>query len=483
MRACSFVAIVAILVGVYGARVAHANPKGDIQTKIKEAMENYDLMDYDAAKKLLTQALAIAKKSKLEKDPLTARAYLDLGIVSFVNNDPDGAKLSFLSAAQIDPKIQIDPAYKSAEMAKLLDQARTEAGGGDAKAGGGDAKTGGGGGDATPPASSVDCSTVQGLQHTIIDTGKAGAAVPIEALVASDITATKIAVMYRAEGATDFTEVKLKKDGDCKYTGAIPGSAMKGSLIHYYVAAFNDVGKPIASKGSSGSPNIIEITAGAGGPGGGGDNEDPLGAGKATGGGGGGGGSVSAGVTVGPKRARVLIAIAGGAGSGYVSGETEAMNTVKNCCLGGPIVVLQPEVGYFINQQISASIAARIGLPIGANVEGHATAAPGAVLRVRYALSDSGEGVRVMGQLGAGILRNTIKLDNSMPGMDTDIVAQGPLLVGGGVGFTKHLGGSVSFIADLSALAGIAVVDHLGSAPKLNTGFGADLSIGLQLGL
>jgi hypothetical protein len=88
-----------------------------------------------------------------------------------------------------------------------------------------------------------------------------------------------------------------------------------------------------------------------------------------------------------------------------------------------------------------------------------------------------------MGQVGGGIMRNTIKLDNSMPGMDTDVVAQGPLLVGGGIGFSKRLGGSVSFIADLSALAGIAVVDHLGSAPKLNNGFGADLSIGLQLGL
>jgi len=87
-----------------------------------------------------------------------------------------------------------------------------------------------------------------------------------------------------------------------------------------------------------------------------------------------------------------------------------------------------------------------------------------------------------MGQVGAGILRNTIKLDNAQAGMDTDIVAQGPLLVGGGVGFTKNLSGNVAFIADLSALAGIAVVDHLGSAPKLNSGLSADLSLGLQLG-
>jgi hypothetical protein len=475
MRVRSFVAIAAILVGMAVVpHSAHASPKGDIQTKIKEAMENYDLMDYEAAKKLLQQALAIAKKNKLEKDPLTAKAYLDLGIVSFVNQDPDGAKLNFLSAIQIDPKIQIEAAYKSAEMSKLLESVRTEA------SGGGEPKGGEPKGGEPPTAPSVDCTTVQGLQHEIIDEAKGGATVQIEALVGADVTSQKVAVMYRPEGATEFTEVKLKKEGDCKYTGAIPSSAMKGSLVHYYVAAFNEVNKPVASKGSSGSPNIIEISGVAAvGPS---DNEDPING--ATGGGGGGAAaSVSSGVDVGPKKARVLIAVTGGTGFGYVTGETEGMNTVKNCCIGNSLVVLQPEIGYFIKPTMSISVAGRIGLPLGANVEGHATAAPGGVVRVRFSLSPDGQGLRVMGQVGGGIMRNTIKLDNSMPGMDTDVVAQGPLLVGGGIGFSKRLGGSVSFIADLSALAGIAVVDHLGSAPKLNNGFGADLSIGLQLGL
>jgi len=215
--------------------------------------------------------------------------------------------------------------------------------------------------------------------------------------------------------------------------------------VHYYVAAYADGPKPTASKGSSGSPNIIEIS-GVAAAGGGKDNEDPIKGGG--GGGGGGGGSVSSNVTVGgPKRARVLIAVAGGAGSGYVAGETEGMNMVKNCCFGGPIVVLQPELGYFVNPKLSIGAAARIGIPVGANVEGHATAAPGGVLRVRYAIS------------------------------------QGPLLVGGGVGFTRKLSGSVSVMADLSALAGIAVVKSIGPAPVLNNGFGIDLSLGIQLGL
>ena len=78
---------------------------------------------------------------------------------------------------------------------------------------------------AATPAASGECASVKGLHHQIIETAKAGAAVPIAALVASDVPASKVAVMYRPEGATEFSEAKLKKEGDCKYTGSIPSSA------------------------------------------------------------------------------------------------------------------------------------------------------------------------------------------------------------------------------------------------------------------
>jgi len=86
-----------------------------------------------------------------------------------------------------------------------------------------------------------------------------------------------------------------------------------------------------------------------------------------------------------------------------------------------------------------------------------------------------------MGQLGGGVMRNTIKLTTDDPDMNTDIVGQGPLLLGGGVGFLKKLSGKVAFVVDLSALAGIAVVDKI-SGVNVNTGVGADLSLGLAIG-
>jgi hypothetical protein len=395
--------------------------------------------------------------------------------------DKDAAKKAFVSAAAIDPKIQIDVAYKSPELASLLDRARLEAktsGGGNSGGGGGDElnlgpETGGGG----------DCSSAKGLEHQLIDTAKGGAPIKIEAQVGNDVKAAKVSVMFRSEGASDFTEVKLSKSG-CKYTGQIPSAAVKG-MVHYYVAAYDGGGKVIASKGSAGAPNIIEVTGGGGGGSKSGDEEDPLGkkttvaqadpsSGDDT--------SISAGANVPGKPKKVWIGVNGGTGGGYVTGTTEGGNTVKNCCLGENPVVLLGELGYNVSPQLAIGVAFRMGLPLGANLDGHSTGAPGGLVRVHYALSDDGDGLHVLGELGFGFLRNTIKLDDPMMGMDTDVVAQGPLLVGGGIGYGKKLGDMVRFTADLGAIVGLAVVSTIGAAP-MNNGVSVDASVGFQFGL
>src|SRR5262249_47471115 len=102
-RRLATLVVVSLIAVVSAARPAHADAKSDIAAKIKAAMDSYDSLDYDAARKSLNQALAVAKKAKLEKDPIVAKAYLDLGIVAFAVPDLDAAKLSFLSAVQIDP--------------------------------------------------------------------------------------------------------------------------------------------------------------------------------------------------------------------------------------------------------------------------------------------------------------------------------------------------------------------------------------------
>ncbi len=457
-------AIAAVLVCAF-VRVADADPKSDIQAKSKAAMDSYDSMDYDAAKKLLNQALAAAKKAKLDKDPVVARVHLQLGITAFAEGDVEGAKAAFATALQIDNAIQIDAAYKSRELSKLLEAARPPG-----RASPADIK----------PAPAADgCVGVKGLQHTSIDVGSPGVKQPIELQLGSDLKASKVSVMYRPEGATEFVEGQLVKQAGCKYTGAIPASAMHGATVHYYVAAYDANRKLIAARGSAGSPNIVELSGSAKPSN---DQEDPITAKKRVASAGAdSGGELTGGVSAGRKAPRVMVQMVGGTGVGYVTGQTEGGGMVEQCCLGQSLVVLTPELAYQINRKLSIGLAARIGLPIGANVEPHATVAPGALVRARYAFSSTGEGFRVIGQVGAGVMRNTIKLAAMENGMDTDIVAQGPVLVGAGVGYLKHLGGGLSLVLDLSTLAAIAVVNEWGTS-LLNHGIGADLSLGLAFG-
>lgn len=447
------------------AAPAYADPRAEVAAKTRAAMASYDAMDYEAARRLLNQALAIAKKAKLDRDPIVARVYLDLGIAQLAGSDQEAAKVAFLSAAQIDPRIAIDAAYKSPELVKLLDEAKAAAGDGGEPPGDG----------------SVDCKTVRGLSHTIIDTGKAGVPQPIEALIGSDLSPARIVVMYRPEGAIDFTEARLARQAGCHYAGTIPALGMHGSLVHYYIAAYDANNKVLVAKGSSGSPNIIELRGLGGAPR---DPEDPIN-GKQPPGGGGPSAGISGAAIPGGKPPRIVFTVAVGTGLGYVTGTTEGGNKVQTCCIGTSLFVITPELGYNVSPKLSIGVAVRLGIPFGANIAGHSAVAPAGFLRIHHVFSESGDGVHVMGEVGAGILRNTIKIDASatnMPGMDTDIVAQGPLLLGAGLGYTKHLGDSIAFLAELDAIAGIAVVRTFGSAINLNSGLGADMSVGFAVG-
>jgi hypothetical protein len=469
-----------MLAGVVAAGIlclaaqAHADPRADVAAKAKAAMASYDSMDYEVARKQLYQALALAKKAKLDKEPIVARVYVDLAITQLAGSDQDAARLSLLTAAQIDPKITVDAAYKSPELVKLLDEAKAIAAGIDV---------------VDTAADGVDCKAIRGVQHTVVDTSKRGAAPSIEAWIGGELSPARVAVMYRPEGAVDFVEARASRQGatGCKYAATIPGSATQGSVVHYYIVAYDAAGKVLAAKGSSGAPNVMAIgephrvvapgpAVAASAPS---DGENPLPAAAAR-------PAVDVSGTAAPANQphKLMFAVAGGTGVGYVTGKTESNNQVQTCCIGTSLLVLSPELGYYVTPRLTVGVAARIGFPVGANIPGHSSLAPAGFVRARYALSHAGSGLGAMVELGGGILRNTLKLDASAtgPGMDTDIVAQGPLLIGAGIGYTQRIGTMIALFVDLEAIGGLAVVKQVGSAVHLNTGISGDMKLGVAVG-
>ncbi len=477
-RSITMAVAVAFAVVALAPTVAFADAKTvkKIKQKNREAMENYDLLDYEAAKKGLNEALALAKRKRMSKHKVVAETHLYLGIVEFSGfEDQESAILQFMDAVVIDPAVEVPAAYRTPELTDLLETAKSEVGGG----GGAPAPTGGG--------DSVDCSSLMGMQHELVDEASGGSEKSVDAYVAPDVGHKSVSLFYRPPGDTAFTEVKMKKSGECKYVGVIPGDAIRGDFVHYYVAAQKG-GKVLASKGSAGSPNIIDVISGGGGGtsgagGGGFDEENPLAGGSKkkrassdT------NGTVGDSVTVGPKKSSFFLSLALGSGGGYVTGETESTSNAVGCCFAPALFHVFPELGFFMNNKTSLSVAFRVGFPIGANIQGHSTGAPSAMLRIRHAMSDDGTGLTLNGGVGGGVIRNTVKLSepaNGDPAMDTDTTAQGPVLVGLGAGYTSALGGPMRFLFEVNAIAGIPVVEEFGGV-KPNFGVQVDVNLGLQ---
>jgi hypothetical protein len=127
-----------------------------------------------------------------------------------------------------------------------------------------------------------------------------------------------------------------------------------------------------------------------------------------------------------------------------------------------------------------------MGFAVGANVMGHATAAPAGLLRLRYALDESGSGLQVSGAIGGGIIRHVVKVEEAPAGMDADTTASGPVLIGGGIGYGKPLSGAMKFVGEVNALAAVpAGIKELGGCPgagcvKPHFGLQFDVNLGVM---
>jgi hypothetical protein len=411
-------------------QTAHADKtSAAIGAKTKKAMDEYDMMEFESAKKLLSEAIAFGEK-KGSKSGELASAYVNLGIVLFSGLDErDGAAEAFESAVRINSTVELDVAYSTPELAALLKVARDGSNAG------------------------AESCLQDGLEHDLVDEAPRASTPEILARVGTNVKADKVLVFYRGEGQLEFKKLPMKKMSDCDFVAKIPRNAMQGEFLHYYVAAVDTAGKEIERKGSSGSPNIIEVAAATGGSLSGG-NDNPL--------------TKEEGSILGPQKAKtVFLSVGIGTGSGLISGPTEKLK--RDLETGGfapALLHIMPELGYYLNSQMSVSAAFRMGFPLGANVEGHATFAPALLMRFRYALREDGEGLQFSGVLGGGVVRNTVVIDEAPEGMNTDTTAMGPLLFGGGLGYLLSLGGPMKLVAEVNALAALtAGFDELGTCP------------------
>ena len=76
----------------------------------KKALDDYDTLDWDAAKRILLDALVAGKKAGLDNHPVMGRTYIHLGAVYITGfKDRQKGLQSFQRALEIDPD---DPAVE-----------------------------------------------------------------------------------------------------------------------------------------------------------------------------------------------------------------------------------------------------------------------------------------------------------------------------------------------------------------------------------
>jgi hypothetical protein len=471
---------------------AVAGPRQDVEKRASAAMESYDLLEYETAKKLLLSALELARDGRLENDPLTAKVHLSLGIVYFAGlQDKAAARRAFIEAVTIDPQIALPAAYKTPDMSTLLETVRAataparkpppDRGPDDGT--GVDRGTGqSGGAPGGGPSTGVDCLTISGLAHRQIERSRRGAPQRVVASLGGDVQASKVALFVRGLRKPEFVELRMTRDRDCTYTGTVPGNLLSGDTIHYYVAAVNAKGTVVASSGSPGAPNLIELYGPEGAVDGGAEEnplvEDPADPAPEP--------QKTVFLRASPRAAakgggrKLLFSLSAASGLGYVTGETEQQRNKVQCCIAPGLFTLVGEIGYALSPRLTLSGVVRLGFPIGANLDGHSPLGPAGFARARFSFAPSSaqSGPYLAGQLGAGIIRNTLKLtEQAVEGMDTDIVALGPLLIGAGGGYSIALSPMLSLQVDLTAIAGLPVVDELDTS-RLNFGVQFDASLG-----
>ncbi len=207
----------------------------------KKAMDEYDGLEFEAAKKILVEAIGVAEGASIRKGKELVQTYMNLGIVYGAGlNDRLNAVKYFTEAIRIDPAVALDAARSTPILEEMFKNAKEAAGSAPPKRGG-------------------------GFRHTPIDEAPEGKALRVRVRVGSDVSAAKVLLYYRV--GSEFESVVMSEDRPGLFVGTIPGDRVTGKSVHYYLEAQDESGQRIDGHGTAANPNIIVVKPREDGPG------------------------------------------------------------------------------------------------------------------------------------------------------------------------------------------------------------------------
>jgi tetratricopeptide (TPR) repeat protein len=430
---------------------------GKITLLNRKAVDAYQHLEFEAAMKILNEALEQSEHAGLTQHPIRARTFVTLGIVSLGGfKQRDQAVKYFRKALQIQPEVRLSPGLANPEIQAAFDEAIAALGSG------------------------VDLPPEKALVHEPVRIGQAVKPVPISVTPDKDLDASAIVLRYRAPNTYTFTDVPMRKSASGAFEASIPASATRDEQVLYYIEARRANGTAIVARGSAAEPLVVALAGSAA--------ATPTTTATAT------ATSSSARST---SDSRLFFALLGGAGLGWVSGTgEETRNDVASSGVDWTLTgQLAPELGYFVTPRFMLGVQGRLQLVRGAtpyhvpnpdmnecgtdNICAPAKGALAALAKATWFLAETGSAFQPYLSLSAG--GGTIRHVSKVAGPATcgsgtevckDTVAGGPALFGPSVGFRYGVSDGVGIVAEIGALVGVP-----------NFTANADLNIGVAFQL
>jgi hypothetical protein len=429
-----------------GAGVAHAAPDDsgspaaiDKVVKLnKKAVDEYENLNFDEARKILTQALAACAQAGLDNHAVAARSHVHLGVVLFAGfKQKDQALKEFKRAIEIQSDIKLDKTLANPEIQAVFDEAAGAPGGG-----------------TTPAPLAADAVT-----HEPVTRAEQGKPIPINVTIDSAVGAKKVVLSFSADGSEDFGEREMHEDTPGNWTGEIPASATVGAKLKYYIEVSGAGDQTITTKGSAAEPLVVALQRPEGAP-------PPV---RRT----------TTVVVPKPEEAAPptwFFGLALGTGFGWATGTGEINSQDHISPAGfasGKLGQLAPQVGYFVSPQLLLSFEFRYQVVQGATaffatdnscgpsmVCSPATFAVAGFGRANWLFDFGSFHPFVAGLLGAGTIRHLATFpsephcgSNHMSAC-VDTIAAGPIFVGGSGGILYNLSPVFALMAETNVVAG-----------------------------
>jgi hypothetical protein len=425
------------------ARMASAQAnKDDLAATVaklnKKALDEYDNLNFEEARKILKDALDFCKEAGLDQHPITARTNLHLGVVLLTGfKQRDAAARYFRKALEIQPDIKMTKSLANPEIQAAFDEVVASLG-----------KGSGGGTTTTAVRSGAD----SGISHEPVLRAARGQGIPINVTLDPALTADKVVLSFRGAGSADFTTRDMREATPGNFTAEIPAAAAAGNQVAYFIEALKG-GTAVATLGTKASPMVTSL----------------VGAGPVA-------GAVqrprdkvptpppSSG---GEEASRFFLGLGVGSGIGWATGSGEISSSHVASPPGfamAQIVHLAPELGYFINPDLLLSVQARIqflsGLTTCAGCASPPSTAVAAFAKLTWLFGSDKLRPYVSASAGGGRIRHVADFSwikqcgSTGMGGCVDSIPAGSVLLGPGAGIMYGVSPNFGLMAGLNTQFG-----------------------------